>query len=196
MTLLNEADKIYFRGLAVDAVYGGAVKVWPASVVVPPPETHLLVSYDGTGPEYDSYAGNVGMIFGLTADMTFNQIGCRKGTGDITVPVTINVNDAGFAVVASAVVDVSGGTVGEFYYVDVDPFTLSSSVDYVLSASFPTIGNGQMWSGSIDCVINNKRTMTSCYFQDGQAPNAYTAEQSYVGFDLVFVSARRRMQND
>ena len=75
--------------------------------------------------------------------------------------------------------------IGQFYYATVPQFTLigDSATTYVLSAA---VGNdSQSWIGSSPCVIQNKFSLTSCYF-NSPPPNLYTADQSYVGLDLAF----------
>ena len=146
---------------------------------------NLLVSYAPDTEYVNAFVGSVGMVFGLTKNMTFNKVGMRCATGDTSIFVSLNQNDGGFALIASATITFPGGVIGQFYYATVPQFTLigDSATTYVLSAA---VGNdSQSWIGSSPCVIQNKFSLTSCYF-NSLPPNLYTADQSYVGLDLAF----------
>jgi len=178
MTTINQADKIYVGSSLVSAVYAGTDKVWPA-------EYKLLTSFTPTD-EFNSFTGEVGMVFGLTTNMTFNKIGARCGTGGTGFTVTLNKNDGSFTQIASAVIDFTGAAVGEFRYIAVPDFTLigDSATTYTLHASVVD-GQPQYWCGSSPAAIANKFSLVSCYF-NSPPPTQYLADQSYVGLDLDY----------
>ena len=56
---------------------------------------NLLVSYAPDTEYVNAFVGSVGMVFGLTKNMTFNKVGMRCATGDTSIFVSLNQNDGG-----------------------------------------------------------------------------------------------------
>ena len=146
---------------------------------------NLLVSYAPSGDVVNAFVGEVGMVFGLTKNMTFNKIGMRCTTGDTSIFVSLNKNDGSFTLISSTTITFPGSIIGQFYYATVPQFTLigDSATTYTLHAA--VANDGQSWAGSSPCVIQNKFSMISCYF-NSPPPTQYVADQCYVGLDLAF----------
>ena len=147
--------------------------------------TSLLVSFTPGVPRSD-FDGDVGMMFSLTAGMTFNRLGVRYEEGDVSFLVTLRNADT-LDMIAEATVDLSAGTIGNYYYTAVPQFILTPGVTYALMARVVAF-DGQSFADVGDCAIQNQATVGSAYGAAGGPPTFAVSGSAYVGLDLDFVA--------
>jgi len=137
VTVLNEADAVYLGGQAVDAVYAGANKVWPAAPpVLTYPETVLAKNPQGYW--------RLGQATGAVPDLTGNN---RPMTvsGAAATAASLLPNGDGASTALSGGAIVTANLVGQF-------FSFSNSLTYEVwmrPTSFP--GN----SAQIGALVNS-----------------------------------------
>ena len=143
-----------------------------------------LVTSFAAGSNTNTYSGNVGMQFTSQRSLSVTSLGCRMATGNTSGVVSISTG-AG-AVIASATVSFSGGTVGNFYYTAVTPVTLAAGTIYQLTLA--VTNGGPMWAGG-GAIAVNAALGTSVYQIYGNnlgAMNQQTAGYCDAGVDLIF----------
>jgi len=152
------------------------------------PPTHLVSSYTA-GSERDNFNGQVGMVFTPTANLTVLQMGLRFATGDTGVH-TINLyawaggNPIG-SLLRSATVDLTGGTIGTFYYGDITPITLSSDTAYALVTPVANV-DGQFWADEGPTTLNNAVNIYAVFTLDSITFSSGVLDQQFWGLDLNY----------
>lgn len=115
----------------------------------------------GVGSARHDFTANLGYEFRPSANLTITAVGRMMFTGN-TGSHTISVCDSTGALLQSASVNMSGGTLGTDVFTSITPVSLTSGVDYVILCS-ETL-NGDDWGGddvnlvtTADAVIGQSR---------------------------------------
>jgi hypothetical protein len=137
------------RTEAPDTIIADATNFGPVA------DIYLVTSYT---PPYDrnDYDGGVGMVFRPDHSQTYNKIGLQKHAGN-TGNHTAYLYDYDSAVpktlLRSATIDLTAGTVGNFYYADIAPFTVSPTTQYAIMTD--VVNLGQVWGEHGPTVLTN-----------------------------------------
>lgn len=150
-----------------------------------PTSTSLVASY-APGADRTGFAFWLGMEFTPTADVTYNKIGMRCATGN-SGPYTVGVYSGPdqSTVIQSATVDLTGATVGNFYYTSMPGLKLSGGVPYFLYATYAPSDN---WADTGPTALRNATGVVSAYTW-ASGPGTTTADQQYAGVDLDYVAS-------
>jgi len=180
MTLLNTASKIYLGSNVVKRVYAGATRVWPPPATAP--DVSLLVSF-ASGAGRNDFTGEVGVRLGIGGTpITVSWIGalCSAPGGTRTVKLYEWFADA---LQRTAVIDMTGKTLGQYVWAEIAPITLSAGGYYSLLQTV-TASDGQTWANQGPTAFNGMANVYSTYRTPGGAMNATGPDQQYVGLDL------------
>jgi F5/8 type C domain len=143
---------------------------------------HLVRSYN---PDYDrnDFTGRVGVTFTATAAATYNQIGLRCGTSNTGLH-TVALYDSGGTLLRTANVDLTGKSVGTFYYAPIASIALNNGSTYYLATTV-TSGDGQPWPTDGPTTLTSSTNIQSAYY-DGSW-HTYQADRQYYGVDLGYI---------
>jgi hypothetical protein len=147
-------------------------------------EVPLVASYS-PGADRNDFSGEVGISFTLLSDTTFTKMGLRCSTGNsgnYTVNLYTYTNPA--TLIRSVSVNLTGKTVGTFYYSDIAPYTLLAGQRYVLLVV--TTSGGSLWPQSGAVTLNGSTDFHASYrpqfsagFSDGNV------NEMFAGVDLI-----------
>lgn len=158
---------------------------------VPNPGPALVASYS-PGADRSDFTGFAGLRFTSAANQTISSLGIRMGTGD-TGTWTVSLTDAMGNVLASAAIDLTGGTVGTFYY-GTASYQLTNGTTYYLVTEVDSTQSTQYWSDAGAVTLNSAvATDAVAVYSPPKSPTspfAYTdnlAGDSYVGLDFTVV---------
>jgi hypothetical protein len=172
------------RTEAPDTIIADATNFGPVA------DIYLVTSYT---PPYDrnDYDGGVGMVFRPDHSQTYNKIGLQKHAGN-TGNHTAYLYDYDSAVpktlLRSATIDLTAGTVGNFYYADIAPFTVSPTTQYAIMTD--VVNLGQVWGEHGPTVLTN-----GAYAVYAACDVARTSwgvngsNEQFAGVDLGYVAA-------
>jgi Domain of unknown function (DUF4082) len=155
-----------------------------AGIALVPP--NLVISFTPGGDRND-FTGRVGVRFTAGSGQTYNSIGLRMGTANTGLH-SVALYDSGGTQLRQANVNLSGGTVGTFYYASLSsPITLTNGATYWL-ATDTTAGDGQYWSNEGPTTLAFGVTNVGAAYWNGSWNTDHLDEQ-FVGVDLTYVSA-------
>jgi hypothetical protein len=151
-------------------------------------EQEKLVASFAPGFDRDDFPGWLGLKFTPTSDMVVNQLGARCGTGN-TGNRNVVLQGTGLNTIASAAIDMTGGTVGLFYYAPIAPVTLVAGLQYYLYMQ-TNASSGQFWSNQGPLTLNGASGAAAIYTTTlTSGPNYADANAMFGGVDLQYEGA-------
>jgi hypothetical protein len=151
----------------------------------PAPILYLVTSYT---PPYDrnDYDGGVGMVFQPGHTETYNRIGLQKHNGNTGAHIGYLYNYNTKALLASVSIDLTAGTVGNFYYGIIPPITVNNTTQYAVMTD--VVNLGQLWGEHGPTVLTNGTY--AVYAACDVARTSWGVNGSgeqFAGVDLAFV---------
>jgi len=187
MPVLNEADNLHLGTATAAAVYLGGTKVWPPPPVVIAAPAHSLITSYTPGGDRNDIGGEVGVRLGIgPAPLTISWMGMRCHTGN-SGPRTLNLYEFfADAKVATATVDLTGKTAGEWVWAAITPVTLGAGGYYTLMmvVTGPTM---QPWNDVGPATMRSPEiaNIYYCYRPAGGSVSTGSPNQIFGGgFDL------------
>jgi hypothetical protein len=172
----------------VGAVPSGYTAGWPTST----PLARTLLTQFNWAVDRNDFGGWAGMQFQPNVNIPVTTIGLRMAAGNTGTRGVYLINNATAALLASATIDLTGKTAGQFYYASVSPVTLNAGTVYDLMA--------QAISGvyfAEECGVNASQNYSvtantvSSVFLGGSGigappatPNTHATFSSYYGTDI------------
>jgi hypothetical protein len=147
------------------------------------PTASLMTSFTPTTHRND-FTGEVGVRLNMTASRTVSWIGIRCGPSNTGIHKVSIYEWFADALVATANIDLTGKTVGTFYWTAIAPVTLTSGYYGVLAAV--TQGDGQMWAENAATAFSPAYTgnIYATYRSPGGAMAVTGIDMQFVGVDL------------
>jgi hypothetical protein len=158
-----------------------------------------LVGAFTPGADRNNFTGRVGMRFSPASNTTYSKIGLRCGTNNTGLH-TLYLYDWGTggdadgvplgAILRTTTVDLTGATVGSFYYTDIDPITLTAGAKYLLAAQV-TSGDLQQWADNGPVTLQGAQagSIFSAFTADNINHWTWQADKQYHGVDLAVSNA-------
>ena len=145
-----------------------------------------LVLTTTPGIERNDFPGWLGVRFTATADMTVNKIGLRCGTGNTGLHAMRLQSYPAQTVLRSANVDLTSGTIEQYYYADIAPITLVAGNGYAITTlvAQPTT---EWWSNHGACTLRNSSGVMSVYENPPGNLTDGSPDGMFAGVDLIFL---------
>jgi hypothetical protein len=146
--------------------------------------SNALVRAYTPGSNRNDFSGRVGVRFTATTGQIYNKIGVRCGTSNTGLHY-VGLYDSGGTLLRTANVDLTGGTVGTFYYSDIASITLTNGSQYYLATN-TSGGDGQQWADEGPTTLFPGVTGVASAYYDGSW-HTNTGNYQYVGVDLDYL---------
>ena len=165
---------------------GTAVFTTHPPVAAPPSGTHLISSFT-PGASRNDVTGAFGVYFVPVSDVNVTQIGVRCDTGATGLHNLSYWKTSG-SPTWTVQIDLTGGTVGTFYYAPC-PLTLLKAGVGVYFLAQQTAGDGQFWADAGSTTLTNSSVVYSGYTTNMSTLKLGNIGVQYVGVDLIYTLA-------
>lgn len=148
--------------------------------------SNLVVSYT-PGADRNNFSGFIGMQFTLTGglDLSVNSLGLRMATGNSGNHTVYLLSNAD-AVLASANVSLTGGSVGTFYYTGIIPVSITAAGTYKITTNVTS--GGQNWSDQGPVTLAQAGSSVAIFSGTNSGFGINNSNQMYAGVDMSWVT--------